>query len=133
MSGLLLKAVGLWFVILIAAIANAAFRDKVLAPAAGPKVALPASGLILSALIAVISWFSITTFNSTSSTAYLLVGVIWFSLTLSFELILGHFVSRKPWREVLQVFNLRNGDLFSVALLMTLAAPWVSARLHGLI
>jgi len=45
----------------------------------------------------------------------------------------GHFVTGKPWREIAQAFNVKEGDLFALALVAALIAPWLCAKLRGLI
>ena len=133
MTGLLLKAIGIWFIILILAIVNAAIREKLLAPMVGPGIALAVSGLLLSILIVLVAFVSMPFFGPSQSKTYIFVGTIWFLLTLSFEFLFGHFIAGKPWSEIIQVFNIRKGDLFIIALFMTLISPWLSAKLRGLI
>jgi hypothetical protein len=58
---------------------------------------------------------------------------VWFTLTLLFEFVFGHFVVGQPWPEIMQVFNMAKGNLFVMALLAALFAPWVTAKLRGLI
>ena len=129
---ILLKAVALWLVVLAAAVANAALREKLLAPWLGRRPSLPLSGLLLSGLVLLISWVTMPFIGSSSEAVYHQVGLLWFLLTLSFELLLGRFLMRKPWREILQVFNLRKGDLFFLVLIATLVSPRLAAELQGL-
>ncbi|QQS49243.1 MAG: hypothetical protein IPM66_11750 [Acidobacteriota bacterium] len=129
----LVKAFGIWFGIVILAIVNAGIREKLLAPAIGPAAALPASGLLLSVIILAVAYFTMPLIGSSDSRIYISIGVFWLVLTLAFEFLFGHYGAGKPWREVLQVFDVRKGDLFVVALLATLVAPWIMARLRGLI
>ncbi|KPJ76526.1 MAG: hypothetical protein AMJ54_11420 [Deltaproteobacteria bacterium SG8_13] len=133
MAGLILKAIGIWFLLVIVAIVNAVLREKWLMPAIGPSAALPASGVLLSLLILLAALVSVPHFDSSDGKTYISVGLIWFMLTLAFELFFGHFVAGKPWHEIMQVFNIRKGDLFMVVLLSTLVSPWLAARLKGLI
>lgn len=133
MSGLLLRAIAIWLVILIMAIVSAAIREKLLTPVIGSGLALPTGGLILSVIIVLIAFVSIPFFSSTESKAYIAIGITWFALTLSFEFLFGHFVAGKPWLEVVHVFDVRKGNLFVVALLATLIAPWLAAKARGLI
>ena len=132
MAGLILKAIGIWLLLLFTAIGNAVFREKWLVPAIGSGAALPVSGLLLALLILLAAFVSVPVFNSSEGKIYGLVGVVWFALTLAFELFSGHFVMGKPWQEVMQVFSIRKGDLFVVALLSTLVSPWLAARMRGL-
>lgn len=133
MVGLLVKAIGIWLVILIMAIVNAAVREKLLLPAVGYEFALPASGLLLSVMIFLIAFISIPLFSSAGSKEFIMVGVVWFALTLSFEFLFGYFVSGESWLEIVKVFDVRKGNLFLVALLVTLVAPWLSAKARDLI
>jgi len=133
MVGLLSKTIGIWFMLFIIAIVNAAIREKVLAPTIGPGFALPVSGLLLSMLILFAAFLSMPFLGSLEGKMYILVGVVWLLFTLSFEFLFGHFVAGKPWPEIMQVFNIKKGDLFVVALLTTLISPWLSAKLRGLI
>lgn len=131
MLGLLLKTVATWFVILIVAITNAAIREKLLAPAFGVGIALPVSGLLLTVFIFLIAYASVPLFEAKENKMYMAIGAVWFSLTLAFEFVFGHFVAGKPWHEILRVFDVSKGDLFVVALCATLVAPWLTAKLRG--
>ena len=129
---LLLKATGIWFVLVIIAIVNAVIRAKILEPLVG-RAALPASGLLLSLFILTTAFVTVPYFESSSGADYIAVGVAWFGLTLAFELLFGHFVAGKSWQTIMGVFNIMKGDLFSVALFTCLVSPWVSAKLRCLI
>jgi hypothetical protein len=129
----LIKAIGIWFIIVILAILNGAIREKLLTPNIGSSVALPLSGLLLSILIVSVAFATVPFFGSPESKTYIFTGVIWFVLTLSFEFLFGHYIAGKPWHEIIQVFNIKKGDLFIVALFATLISPWLSAKLRGLI
>ncbi|WP_223670311.1 hypothetical protein [Kangiella shandongensis] len=133
MTSLLLKSIAIWLVILVMAIVNAAIREKLLTPAIGSGLALPASGLILSVIIFLLAYITVPFFGSTESKTYIAVGIAWFALTLCFEFLFGHFIAGKPWLEIVEVFNVTKGNLFVVALLATLVAPWLSANARGLI
>jgi len=131
MAVLLLKALAIWAALVVMAIANAGIREKLLVPVIGPGAALPVSGLLLSTIILLVAYASLPLFGRTGGGMYVLVGVVWFVLTLAFELLFGHFVSGKTWQEVMQVFDIRKGDLFVIALSATLLAPWLAAKLRG--
>jgi hypothetical protein len=103
-----------------------------LAPTIGSGFALTVSGLLLSIFILVVAWVSTPWFRSSESKTYVFVGVTWLVLTLAFEFLFGHLVAEKPWQELMQVFDIRKGDLFIVVLFATLAAPWIAAKLRGL-
>lgn len=129
----LLKALGLWVVILVLAVGNAAVREKGLEPRIGAGRSLPASGALLCLVIFLVSLVSMPWIGASSSRAYGLIGLLWFALTLSFDLLFGRFVTGKTWRETLAVLDVRRGNLFVLVLAATLLSPWLGAKLQGLI
>lgn len=133
MVDLIFKGTLIWLMIVVMAIANGAVREKLLTPIIGSGISLPVSGLLLSMLIFMVAYVSVPFFGSSERNAYIVVGILWFSLTLAFEFLFGHFVGGKPWADILQVFNIKSGDLFTIALITALVSPWFSAKLRGLI
>jgi hypothetical protein len=129
----LLKAAGLWLILVVVAVANAAIRELLLAPAIGPDAALPASGTLLAVLILGCAWLAVPLFRPRETRTFVLIGVVWLVLTLAFELLFGHYVVRRSWSEIARVLDPRTGDLFLLALTSALVSPWVAARLRGLI
>lgn len=133
MSGMLIKAIGIWLVFVISAILNGVFREKVLVPAIGTSIALPLSGVILAALVFLVTLMLVPFIGSSESTVYFLIGFLWVGLTLSFEFFFGRFVAGKSWQEIMQVFNVKKGDLFILVLAITAVSPWVAAKLRGIL
>ncbi|WP_321324438.1 hypothetical protein [Thiomicrorhabdus sp.] len=133
MSILLLKATGLWLVIVIAAILNGIFHESVLVPTIGANFALPLSGILLSILVFIITFAFISFFDSTEPKVYIWIGLFWVLLTLSFEFLFGHYVIGNTWLEILQVFNIMKGDLFLLVLFVSAVSPWLAAKVRGMI
>jgi hypothetical protein len=133
MSSILLKAMMLWFVIVVAAILNGIFREKVLVPAIGANIALPLSGTLLAALVFLVTLTLISFFESTEPNVYIWVGLFWVLLTLSFEFLFGHYVAGKSWQEIMNVLNIKKGDLFLLVLIVTAISPWLAAKVRGII
>jgi hypothetical protein len=127
------KAVGIWLLMVVAAILNAALREKVLLPLFGIRAALPLSGIVLSGLVFVITLLCIQFINSPDGSTYLGIGLLWVTLTVAFEFIFGHYVLGKSWEEIVQIFNITKGDLFSLVLVTSAVSPWLCAKLRGLL
>lgn len=127
------KAVLVWFVIALLAIANGALRDLVLAPAIGAGVARPLSGISLSAIVLLVSYLVSAFLGTWKSRIYWFIGVQWVLMTLAFEFLFGHFVAGRSWAELLQTFNILQGDLFLLVLLVTLCAPRLAAGFRGIV
>ncbi len=130
MSLLVLKAAFVWLIIAVLAVFNAVFREKLLAPLIGPHAALPVSGLMLSALILLAAFLSVPFFEAAKAGSYLFVGFLWLVFTLLFEFLFGRFAAGKTWHEIIQVFNVKKGDLFMLVLLSAFISPWLSAELR---
>ncbi len=133
MSGILVKATGIWLVIVLAAILNGIFREKVLVPTIGSSIALPLSGVALAMLVFVIALIFVPFIGASEPKAYVTIGLLWVVLTVSFEFIFGHFVAGMSWQEVMKVFNIKKGDLFIVVLFVTAISPWFAAKVRSLI
>ena len=131
MISILLKATGIWLLIVVAAIINGLLREKLIAPMVGIETALPISGITLSAVIFVFSLMSVSFIGALQTKSYLFIGLYWVLLTLSFEFLFGHYVAGKSWDEIMQVFNIQKGDLFIVVLFVTAFSPWLSALIRG--
>ena len=117
----------------IVAILNGVFREKILVPAIGESMALPLSGLMLAVLVFLVTLMLISFIGSSDAKIYIGVGFIWVVFTLSFEFLFGHFVVDKPWQEIMQIFNIKRGDMFIVVLLVTAISPWGAAKSKGIL
>ena len=132
MAEIVMKSIGIWLVIVIAAIINGVTRDKLLTPLIGSGVSLPLSGITLSVLVLAITYFTIPFIGEVKTGVYFIIGLLWVVLTLAFEYLFGHYVVGKPWHEINQVFNILKGDLFIFVLIASATSPWVAAKLKGL-
>ena len=131
MIGILLRATGIWLLIVVAAIVNGVLREKLIAAIVGIEMAIPISGIILSAIIMLFSLILVSLIGPRGAKTYLFIGLYWVFLTLSFEFLFGHYVVGKSWAEIMQVFNIQKGDFFIVVLFVTAFSPWLSALIRG--
>lgn len=127
-----LKTAMIWFIIAIFAIINGIFRESVLSPYLGETVALPTSGITLAIIIFTITYISFRLFGKNKYLTYLYIGIQFVTMTLVFEFIFGHYVIGKSWSELLQVFNIFEGNLFIIALLSSLFSPFLVAKIKKL-
>ena len=133
MTTILIKAVGIWLVIVVVAVFNGVFREKVLVPLIGAGFSLPLSGVLLAMLIFLVALLSVSIIGSSEQKKYILIGLVWLILTLSFEFLFGYFIAGKSWQEILGVFNIMKGDLFIVVLFAAGISPWLAAKARGII
>jgi len=126
-----LKASAIWFVIAFLAIANGLFRESFLVPNFGQSMALPVSGMLLSLIVFIVTYLSFPLFGKHNTAAYFLIGLQWVLMTLLFEVFFGHYMMGKSWSEILQLFNIMKGNLFSIVLIVSLFSPLLVAKIKG--
>ena len=127
------KAIALWFAILALAFINGVLREKALVPALGSVGGLVTSGVILSACIFLVAWAGAPWYGPLKSHQWLLIGGLWLLLTLAFEFGFGQLVQHKTWAELLEAYTFKGGNLWPLVLLVTCAAPWMAAKVRGLV
>jgi hypothetical protein len=127
---MVLRAIVIWFVILVLASLNGALRDLVVAPRIGDLIARAISTVVLCGLIVLVTWRSIGWIGPRSSREAQAVGALWVVLTLLFEFGAGHYVSHKPWAELFADYNVLRGRIWLLVPAVTLFVPlWAgSAR-----
>ena len=133
MANLIVKSISIWILLAIFAVLNGLFREKALIPLLGIKFSLPLSGIIFSLIILLLTFLFIPWFGRVRTNDCLCVGLIWLILTISFEFLFGHYVMGKSWLETFQVLNVKNGNLFSLILVVSVASPWFAAKLRRIL
>jgi hypothetical protein len=127
----LLRAVAIWFAILILASLNGAVRDLVVAPRIGDTIARAISTVILCGLIFVVTWYAIRWIGPQSARQAVGVGAVWVVLTLCFEFGAGRSAGR-PWSVMLEDYNLLRGRIWVLVPIVTLIAPYWMGRARGM-
>ena len=122
-----LRAMLVWLLLLLLAIANGALREMWLAPATGTRSAHVLSTISLSVLILLATRLTAAFVRYRSPRAAWRVGALWVVMTLDFEFLAGHYASGKPWVVRLAGYDLAQGRIWPLDLLVTLAAPRVAA------
>jgi hypothetical protein len=124
----LLQGLAFWPAFPVLAVANGALRDALLAPAIGPALALPISGVtFLILMLLVIKGFLVLSRAPRSRRDLWLLGTIWAALAILFEFVVFGAILGTPWTELVQAFDPSDGNLFSVVILGVLIGPRVIA------
>lgn len=129
-SALLIKSVAIWVAILVLAMLNGLLREFVLIPVLGKAAGLVSSGLLLGGLVFATTYLCIPLLGSHPPGTFIAIGVGWLLLTLAFEFSFG-LLRGKPMAEILSAYAFRDGNLWSLVLIVTTLAPWMAARLRG--
>lgn len=130
---MVMRALAVWFVMLIVASANGALRQAVLIPAVGDVAGRAISTVMLAALIALLAWLTIAWIAPRSSSDAWLIGALWVALTLAFEFLAGHYLFGTPWPLLVEDYNVLRGRIWILVLVVTALAPRVCAHARGLL
>lgn len=126
----ILKSLIIWICFIPAAILNGGLREYVLVPVIGQKWALPASGIILSGLIFLITWFMLPRLiKDNIRTERWLMGVVWALLTVIFEFVAG-LSGGNNIQELLAAYNPLTGNLWLLVLVTTFFAPVMESSMR---
>lgn len=126
-----LRALAIWLLLLVLAIANGGFRESVLIPRLGPEAAHRVSTLLLCALILLATWLTIGWLRPATLGSALAVGGFWVGLTLAFEFLAGHYLFGRPWEVLWADYDIRAGRIWVLVLVVTLLAPaWAGQVRH---
>ncbi len=120
-----------WLIILGLAVANGALREAVLIPALGKPSGLVLSGVLLSSLVALVAYGLVRVKQDVTVSQGLLIGILWLSLTLTFEFTFGRYVAHQSWAELLDAYTFKDGNIWPVVLVVTLLAPTAAALFHA--
>ncbi len=118
-----LKALALWFGILVLAVLNGTLREKAFIPLVGSFPAFIASGTILSVCIFLVAYLATPWYGALSSPQWLAIGLFWFLLTLAFEFGFGRCVQHKDWPELFEAYTFKGGNIWSLVLVVRSTAP----------
>lgn len=132
MNPLLLKATGLWLLLLVCAIVNGAARDALLAPRVGERLAHQISSVFLSALILLLTFAATPSLGAHHHVQQWLIGGYWLLLTVAFEFVFGRHVLGHPWNRLLLDYDLLHGRLWPLVLATLAASPYLAAKLRVL-
>ncbi len=114
----------LWIPLVFVAILNGTLREKGFAKLMAELPAHQLSTLTGILLVGLYVWIVMKYWPIASAGSALLIGGIWFVMTVLFEFGFGHFVMGHPWERLLRDYNIFAGRLWVLFLLWTTFSPW---------
>ncbi len=63
---------------------------------------------------------------------YIYVGLYWVILTISFEFMMGVFIMKKPFSELLNAYDVTTGNLWLLVVITVGFAPLIAAKIRHL-
>ncbi|HYQ88492.1 MAG TPA: hypothetical protein VEU09_02575 [Candidatus Binatia bacterium] len=129
---MILRALDVWFILLVLAVANGTFRTAILIPRVGERAGHIISTILLSLLILATAWLTIGWIHPATFYAAVLIGIVWLGLTVLFEFGAGHFVFHQPWERLIADYDLTKGRIWVLVLIVTVKAPALAAWARGM-
>jgi hypothetical protein len=124
----LLKAFAVWLVLIGIETIHGVFRTLFLAPYVGDLRARQVAVFTGSLLILMVTCLFVRWLQADDPRALLCVGLIWFVLTLLFEVSLGRYVLGLSWEAVASDYDISRGGLLPFGLVFLTLAPLIAAR-----
>jgi hypothetical protein len=126
-----LRALGLWFLLMMAETLHGLWRAKVLALWIRDAAARNVSVFSGSLVILLITFACIGWIPARSTGTLLLVGLTWVGLTVVYEFVLGRLAFHQSWADIASDFDLLHGRLLPIGLLILLFSPLLAACVRG--
>jgi hypothetical protein len=120
-----------WLLLMMAEVVHGIARTLWLAPVVGDFRARQMAVFTGSLLILLIASFTIRWMRVPKPSLLLPIGVLWVVLTVTFEIGLGRLVLGFPWDRLASDYNLVEGGLLPIGLVVMALAPFIAARLRG--
>jgi hypothetical protein len=131
MTPCFVRAAAVWLLLIAAEIVHGMARELWLAPLVGDfharQIAVfSGSLLILSIVTVTIRWMQVPTVR-----LLIWIGLAWVGLTAGFEIGVGRGAMGYSWQRVASDYDLLEGGLLPLGLLVMALSPWLATRIRG--
>ncbi len=120
----------IWLVLIGAEIIHGLLRAILLVPMIGEFRSNQIGVFAGSGIILVIAFLAIHWIGATQRLELLRVGTVWLVLTVVFEVVFGRFVLGLSWERIAADYNLLQGGLMPVGLLVLFVSPLMASKLQ---
>ncbi len=120
-----------WLLLIVAEIAHGMLRAIWLVPRVGEFRSNQIGVFTGSAIILGIACFTIRWLGAQRLRELLWVGLSWLLLTVAFEVLFGRFVVGLAWSRIAADYDVLNGGLMPLGLLLLFFSPMLAAHLRG--
>jgi type VI protein secretion system component VasK len=81
------------------------------------------STLAAAILFSIYAWAIEHHWPLESAAQAIMVGAIWFVLTIAFEIVFGRYVAKHSWAKIVAAYDLRKGQVWPLLLLWLFVLP----------
>jgi hypothetical protein len=119
-----------WVGLVILAILNGTIRVAVYGPFMSDLSAHQVSTAIGLSLFGIYIWIFTGIFRIASSKQAIVIGAMWLSMTIIFELLFGHYVIGHSFAKLFEDYNVLKGRVWLLVLIWTTVAPYLFYRIR---
>jgi hypothetical protein len=130
MATCLVRAAVVWLLLMAAEIVHGILRTLWLAPVVGDFRARQIAVFSGSLLILLIVSVTIRWMRPSTPRLLISIGLLWVVLTVGFEIGFGRFILGYSWNRLASDYNLREGGLLPIGLLVMALSPWLAMRIR---
>jgi hypothetical protein len=112
-----------WLPMVVLAILNGTLREFTYGKAMSKLHAHQLSSVTLILMFVVYVWFLNSKWPLHSLVQAAVVGLIWLALTVLFEFGIGRSISHQSWEQLLQAYNIFDGNLWPLVLAAVAILP----------
>ena len=131
LSGVVVRALAVWLVLICAEILHGIARGILLVPLVGEFRSNQIGVFTGSIIILVIAVVFVRWIGASRTSALLAVGVLWLGLTMAFEILFGRFVIGASWERLAADYNVLEGGLLPFGMLLLLLSPLIAMKIRG--
>ncbi len=128
---MIVRALLVWLLLIAAEIVHGIARAVFLVSQVGQfrsnQIGVFTGSLIIMAIALVfVRWI-----GACQSFQLLGIGVLWGVLTLAFEIGFGRFVVGASWERLLSDYNVLEGGLMPLGMVVLVLSPWIAGKVRG--
>lgn len=127
---ILFRGFTVWLFIIFAEFLHGILRVILLEPIFGDFRARQIAVFSGMVIILIISLLFIRWIQAKDTFQLLIIGLLWFILTISFEILLGRIAMNLTWERILSDYNILNGGLLAVGLIFLIFAPLIAQKIR---
>ncbi|HCS55811.1 MAG TPA: hypothetical protein DIW81_30190 [Planctomycetaceae bacterium] len=121
----------IWLILIAAEIIHGILRAVTLAPLVGEFRSNQIGVFTGSVIILVIAYLTIRWIGAKQPRELLLVGLVWWLLTVAFEVMFGRIVMGMSWERIASDYNIFEGGLMPLGLLVLFLSPMIALKLRS--
>ena len=126
-----LKASGLWLGFLAVAIGCGMIRERFLVPELGPLAGRALGTLLVGVIIFGLIYAYVGRLKEADRVSLFKLGLFWTTATIAFEFLFGHYVMGHSWDTLWADYNVFQGRLWPLVLMVTLFGPLWAQKIRN--